>query len=96
MAKTPSKPVKAKADVQPAKKTAAKKPAAGARKAGVDPQSEETYRENKEAIDKVLELCTGHLKQIGKPELAMEVIRRLRDYYLKHGIKAGSGGLKFG
>lgn len=72
MAKTPSKPVKAKADAQAAKKKAAKKPAAGARKAGVDPQSEETYRKNKEAIDKVLELCTGHLKQLGKPELAME------------------------
>ncbi len=82
--------------MKPAKTKAAKKPAARARKIGVDPQSEETYRKNQAAIDKVLELCNGHLKQLGEPELALEVIRRLKDYYLKHGIKPGAGGMKFG
>lgn len=96
MAKTPSKPVKAKADVRAAETKAAKKPAAGARKTGVDPQSVETYRTDQAAIDKVRELCTGHLKQLGEPELALEVIRRLKDYYLKQGIKPGAGGMKFG
>jgi hypothetical protein len=78
----------AKKDAQPAKA----KPATKARHAGADPQSEDTYRKNKQAIDKVLGLCTGHLKQLGKPELALEAIRRLRSYYLEHGIKVGSRG----
>jgi hypothetical protein len=92
VADTPKKPAKAKSDAKPAMKKVAKKPAAGAREAGVAPQSEETYRKSKAAIDKVLELCTGHLKQIGEPELALEVIRRLKDYYLKHGVGTPKSG----
>jgi hypothetical protein len=58
----------------------------------VDPQSEENYRKNKKAIDKALELCTGHLRQLRKPELALEVIRRPKNYYLTHGISIPTSG----
>ncbi len=70
---------------KPTKKPA---PAKKANKPAQDKQLEEeheaTYAENKDAIDKALEQCTGHLKKL-EAMVAQEVIRRLRDYYLKNG-----------
>lgn len=61
----------------------------------VDKAHEAIYSANQEVIDKVLRLCTGHLKKFEGKDVALEAIRRLKDYYLKHGTSGpGTFGRK--
>ena len=43
---------------------------------------EEFYQQHKKAIDTELEACTSHLRKYGDTAVPLEIIRRLRDYYL--------------
>lgn len=45
-------------------------------------------------IETALKRCTAHLKHLDT-KVALQVIARLKDYYLKHGIKVPKGGFKF-
>jgi hypothetical protein len=47
--------------------------------------SETIYKNNKAVIDEALKNCTGHLNDLSML-VAMEIIRRLPDYYVEHGV----------
>jgi hypothetical protein len=47
--------------------------------------SETIYKNNKAVIDEALKNCTGHLNDLNML-VALEIIRRLPEYYAEHGV----------
>lgn len=70
---------------RPSKPAKAKKSTKEEQQERLEKESEETYAANKAAIDTALRQCNAHLKKL-TPEVARETIKRLKDYYLMHGI----------
>ncbi len=69
--------------------TPRKSPAAKAKAAKKPPAA------GADVVETALKRCTAHLKHLDTT-VALEVIARLRDYYLKHGLKLPKGsGFKF-
>jgi len=98
MAKTPKKPAAAK----PAKANTATPVGAATRKVkkAVEVEKLEAgeqgiYRAKAGDIDLALHRCLSHLGDLSPSEVNV-AIKLLKPYYLKHGIRAGSSGLKFG
>lgn len=81
MPNSPKKPATPKKST-PAKAKAAKTPA-------VESDGDQTAD-----IVTALKRCTAHLKHLDA-KVALQVIARLKDYYLKHGMKVPKGGFKF-
>lgn len=54
----------------------------------------ETEADQTTAVETALKRCTAHLKHLDA-KTALEVIARLKDYYLKYGVKVPKGGFKF-
>lgn len=81
MPNAPKKPATPKKGT-PVKAKAAKTPAA-------EPEAEQMT-----AVETALKRCTAHLKHLDT-KVALQVIARLKDYYLKHGVKVPKGGFKF-
>ncbi len=81
MPNSPKKPATPKKGT-PVKAKAAKTPPAG------------TEADQTTAVETALKRCTAHLKHLDA-KAALQVIDRLKDYYLKHGVKVPKGGFKF-
>jgi hypothetical protein len=69
-----------------AKQREAAKPKSTPEEERVRKEREQFYKEHKEDIDWGLKQCTGHLKQLDV-DVAFAVIGRLRDHFLKNGIR---------